>query len=161
MGNRKRGFNPNKNERRLVAMHALIEIQFLTISDTDRFAELFTDTPDEAFELNIGSKESSISWKIEGDFCKHFHLIWQDKLFNAWISRKEQFGAPMLLFWCAEARTKEWWTSLPEGSFPNDGLRSFQIQDGKLDTVAKVNSFTLHVTGNPNNIYLREGKKES
>jgi hypothetical protein len=142
-------------------MHALIEIQFLTISDTDRFAELFTDTPDDAFELNIGSKESSISWKIEGDFCKHFHLIWQDKLFNAWISRKEQFGASMLLFWCAEARTKEWWASFPEGSSPNDGLRSFQIQDGKLDTVAQVNSFTLNVTGNPNNIYLREGKKES
>ena len=142
-------------------MHTLIEIQFLTISDTDRFTELFTDTPDEAFELSIGSEESSISWKMEGDFCKHFHLIWQDKLFNAWISRKELLGAPMLLFWCAEARTKEWWASFQEGSSPNDGLRSFHIQDGKLDTVAQVNSFTLNVTGNSNNIYLREGKKES
>ena len=139
-------------------MHTLIEIQFLTISDTDRFAELFTDTPDEAFDLNIGSKESSISWKMEGDFCKHFHLIWQDKLFNAWISRKEQFGSPMLLFWCAEARTKEWWASFPEGSFPNDGLRSFQIQDGKLDSVAQTSGFTLELSGDMSHIRLVERK---
>jgi hypothetical protein len=139
-------------------MHTLIEIQFLTISDTDRHAELFTDTPDEAFELNIGSKESSISWKMEGDFCKHFHLIWQDKLFNAWISRKEQFGAPMLLFWCAEARTKEWWESFPDGSLPNDGLRSFQIQDGKLDSVAQTSGFTLELSGDMSHIRLVERK---
>jgi hypothetical protein len=139
-------------------MHALIEIQFLTISDTDRQAELFTDTPDEAFELSIGSEESSITWKMEGDFCKHFHLIWQDKLFNAWISRKEQFGAPMLLFWCAEARTKEWWESFPDESSPNDGLRSFQIQNGKLDSVAQTSGFTLELSGDMSHIRLVERK---
>lgn len=142
-------------------MHTQIEIQFLTLSDTDRHAELFTDTPDGAFELTIGSEESSISWKMEGDFCKHFHLIWQDILFNAWISRKEQFGAPMLLFWCAEARTKEWWASFPDGSSPNDGLRSFQIQNGKLDTVAVVKSFSLNVTGHSNCVCLQEVENES
>ena len=147
--------NHDKNERRLVAMITLIEIQFLTISDTDRFVELSTDTPDEAFELSIGPKESCISWKTEGDFCKHVHLIWQDKLFNAWISRKEMFGAPMLLFWCAEARTKEW---CPEGSFPNDRGRSFQIQDGKSVEVAQINKRTLEVSGDENHIRLWEVK---
>jgi hypothetical protein len=137
-------------------MHTLIEIQFLTISDTDRFAELFTDTPNEAFELSIGPKESSMSWKTEGDFYKHFHLIWQDKLFNAWISRKEMFGVPMFLFYCAEYRSKEWWASFTEGSFPNDGGRSFQIQDGKSVAVAHSNKRTLEVSGDKNHIRLEE-----
>lgn len=147
--------NHDINERRLVAMNTLIEIQFLTFSDTDRFVELSTDTPDEVFELLNGPKESSISWKTEGDFCKHVHLIWQDKLFNAWISRKEQFGAPMLLFWCGEAGTKEW---CPEESFPNDGNRSFQIQDGKSVGVAQINKRTLEVSGDENHIRLWEVK---
>ena len=146
------------HERRLVAMNTHIEIQFLTFSDTDRFVELFTDTPDEVFELQNGPKESSISWKTEGDFCKHFHLIWQDKLFNAWISRKELFGVPMLLFCCTEARTKEWWASFPEGSLPNDGGRSYRIQEGKSAAVAQTSSFILEVSGNENYIRLREVK---
>ncbi len=150
--------NHDINERRLVAMNTLIEIQFLTFLDTDRFVELSTDTPDEAFELSIGPKESSISWKTEGDFYKHVHLIWQDKLFNAWISRKVMFGAPMLLFWCAEARTKEWWASFPEGSFPNNGGRSFQIQDGKSAAVAQAKKRILEVSGDENHIRLREVK---
>jgi hypothetical protein len=75
--------------------------------------------------------------------------------FNAWISRKEMFGAPMLLFWCAEARTKEW---CPEGSFPNNGGRSFQIQDGKSAAVAQAKMRTLEVTGDENHIRLREVK---
>lgn len=137
-------------------MNTLIEIQFLTISDTDRFAELFTDTPDEVFELRNGPKESSISWKTEGDFCKHIHLIWQDKLFNAWIARKSMFGTPMLLFYCAEYRSKEWWDSFPEGTLPNGGGRSYRIQEGRSDTIARWESQLLQLTGSEKHIRLVE-----
>ncbi len=64
----------------------------------------------------------------------------------------------MLLFWCAEARTKEWWASFSEGSSPNDGNRSFQIQDGKSVAVAHSNKRILQVSGDENHIRLWEAK---
>lgn len=133
-----------------------INLQFLTIADTDRLVELLTDTPDEAFELTNGPEESSVSWKTEGDFCKHFHLTWQGKEMNVWISRKSMFGSPMLLFYCAEYRSKEWWESFPEGTLPNDGGRSYQIQEGKTDAVAQTSSYTLELSGDMHHIRLRE-----
>ena len=133
-----------------------IDLQFLSLTDTDRLIELFTDTPDEAFELTNGPEESSISWEIEADFCKHFHLTWQGKEMNVWISRKSMFGSLMLLFYCAEYRSKEWWESFPEGTLPNDGGRSYQIQEGKTDAVAQTSSYTLELSGDMHHIRLRE-----
>ena len=133
-----------------------IVLQFLSLTDTDRLIELFTDTPDEAFDLRNGSEESSISWETEADFCKHFHLKWRDKVLHGWISRKALFGSPMLLFYCAEYRSKEWWESFPEGTLPNDGGRSYRIQEGRSNTIARWESQVLQLTGSEKHIHLVE-----
>lgn len=133
-----------------------INLHFLSLTDTDRLVELLTDMPDEVFDLRNGSEESSISWEIEADFCKHFHLKWRDKVLHGWISRKALFGSSMLLFYCAEVRTKEWWASFPEGSLPNDGGRSYQIQEGRSNTIARWESQVLQLTGSEKHIRLAE-----
>ncbi len=133
-----------------------INLQFLTITDTDRLVELLIDTPDEAFELTNGPEGSCVSWEIETDFCKHFHLTWQGKEMNVWISRKSMFGSPMLLLYCAEYRSKEWWESFPEGTLPNDGGRSYRIQEGRSDTIARWESQVLQLTGSEKHIRLVE-----
>ncbi|MCX8485645.1 MAG: hypothetical protein ORN53_00420 [Crocinitomicaceae bacterium] len=133
-----------------------INLHFLSLTDTDRLIELFTDTPDEVFDLRNGSEKSSISWEIEAAFCKHFHLKWRDKVLHGWISRKALFGSPMLLFYCAEVRSKEWWASFPEGSLPNDGGRSYKIHEGKTDAVVQTSSCKLELSGDMHHIRLRE-----
>lgn len=137
-------------------MKPRIDLQFLSPADKNRLWEILTEMPDEAFDLQNSADESSISWQISADFRKHFHLKWRDKVFQVWMERQTISGRTQLLFWCAEIRSKEWWSSFPEGSYPNDGGRSYLIQEGKTDAVARTSTFTLQLSGNMQHIRLRE-----
>jgi hypothetical protein len=140
----------------MTAMKTRIDIQFLTCSDTEHFIEFLSDTPDTAFQVNMDSNESTISWNLEGEFCKHLWIKWHGKVLNAWIARKVLFGSPMLLFWCAEYRSKEWWDSFPEGTLPNDERRSYRIQEGTSDIIAHWEFQVLQLTGSEKHLRLAE-----
>jgi hypothetical protein len=137
-------------------MHPNIELRFLNSSDTEHFIEFLSDTPDSAFQVNMDANESTISWSLEGGFCKHLWITWRGKILNAWIARKDLVGGPMLLFWCAEYRSKEWWDSFPEGTLPNDGRRSYRIQEGQSDVITHCASHVLQLTGSEKHIRLAE-----
>ena len=137
-------------------MKTRIDIQFPTGSDTEHFIEFLSDAPDSAFQVNMDSNESTISWNLEGEFCKHFHLKWRGKEMKAWIARKTLSGSSLLFFWCAEVRNAEWWASFPDGACPNDGLRSYRIHEGQFDTIAHLESNALHLTGSDKYIRLTE-----
>ena len=137
-------------------MKMRIEIQLLTCSDAEQFIEFISDTPDTAFQVIIGTSESTISWDLEGEFCKHFLLKWRGKEMKAWIVRKTLSGSSLLFFWCAEVRNAEWWASFPDGVCPNDGLRSYRIHEGQFDTIAHLESNALRLTGSEKYIRLTE-----
>lgn len=137
-------------------MNPNIELRFLNSSDTDHFIEFLSDAPDTAFQVIIGTSESTISWDLEGEFGKHLWIKWHGKVRNAWIERKDLFGSPMLLFWCTEYRSEEWWDSFPEGTLPNEGRRSYRIQEGQSDTIARSESQVLQLTGSEKHIGLAE-----
>ena len=137
-------------------MKTRIDIQFLTCSDTEHFIEFLSDAPDTAFQVIIGTSESTISWYLEGEFCKNFHVKWRGKEMKAWIARKTLSGSSLLFFWCAEARNAEWWASFPDGVCPNDGIRSYRIHEGQFDIIARWEFQVLQLTGSEKHLRLAE-----
>ena len=137
-------------------MHPNIELRFLNSSDKEHFIEFLSDTPDTAFQVIMDTNESTISWNLEGAFCKHIRIEWRGKELNAWIARQSISGTFMLQFWCAEVRAAAWWASFPDGVSPNDGLRSYRIQEGQSEIVARWESKVLQLTGSEKHLRLAE-----
>ena len=137
-------------------MKPRIDLKFLTHEDQDQLWEILTETPNEAFDLQNGREESSVRWKIAVDFRKHFHLRWRDEELKVSMERQTISGKTQLLIYCAEVRSKEWWASFPAGSYPNDGGRSYRIQEGKTDVLAQTSNCALELSGDKYHIRLRE-----
>lgn len=137
-------------------MHPNVELRFLNSSDTEHFIEFLSETPDSAFQVNMDANESTISWNLEGEFCKHLWITWRGKELNAWIARQSVYGSSLLLFWCAEVRDAAWWASFQDGVSPNDGVRSYRIQEGQSDVITRCASHVLQLTGSEKHLRLTE-----